>query len=110
MELPGISRFSARQDKYLPASSALGVTVKVLVVTLPSTETDSFAFLRALDPFHQVIVAGGLEPAERQEKSTGLSAETEPLLEDSICTRRGRKLRSTVTEAETGDDMLLLDA
>jgi hypothetical protein len=77
MALPGINWFSARQDKYLPASSAEGVKLKMLVVTLPSMDILSLLRFKALDPFHHVMVAGGRDPAARHVTSTVFSAEND---------------------------------
>lgn len=89
MALPGIKRFSDRQDKYLPASSAEGVKLKTLVVWLPSMEILSLTRFSAFDPFHQEILAGGREPEDRQVMSTVLSAE-KAFLSPSMRTTSGR--------------------
>jgi hypothetical protein len=92
MALPGIKRFSDRQDKYLPESSADGVKLNVLVVWLPSMEILSLTRFNAFDPFHHVMLAGGREPADRQLISIVFSAEN-ALLSPSIWTSSGRTVR-----------------
>lgn len=89
MALPGIKRFSDRQDKYLPESSAEGVKLSVLVVWLPSMEILSLTRFSAFDPFHQVMLAGGRDPADRQVISIVLSAEND-FRSPSIWTMSGR--------------------
>lgn len=96
--LPGIKRFSDRQDKYLPASSAEGVKLKTLVVWLPSIEILSLTRFSDLDPFHQEMLAGGREPEDRHVISTVFSAEN-ALRSPSIRTRSGRTVDVGTTAA-----------
>src|SRR4051794_7352156 len=92
-----MSVFSARHDKYLPESSALGVKLSVDVVMLPSTENFSFTLFIDLDPFHQVIVAGGRLPAAVHVMSTTLSA-LSGLRSPSIRTTSGRTVEQSKRE------------
>lgn len=89
MALPEINGFSARQDKCFPLSSLDGVMVMMLVVTFPSTEMLSFRAFSLEDPFHQVMIAGGLEPVALQTSSTVFWAD-KGCLSPSIMTSNGR--------------------
>lgn len=90
--------FSARQDRYLPESSLLGVNVKVLVVTLPSTEILSRVRFILVLAFHQLMVAGGLEPALMQWTSTGLSADS-GFRSPSMRTKTGRTVKKFLIQS-----------
>lgn len=91
--LEGINGFSARQNKCLPVSSALGLKVSILVVMLPSAECFSRVFFNRVVPKYQLIVGAGREPAVWQVTSLGFPEE-KALLSPWILTKSGRTIQA----------------
>lgn len=89
MRLFAMRGFSARHERCLPESSAVGTNVSALVLLC------EVEFIR-IPPFHHSITAGGRDPDARHSSVTDLPAES-GCCSPSIQTDRGRTIKQNKT-------------